>query len=51
MNQQQLKKEKFINLYSMSDNKTLFWREIKKLKKKENFTTINGTDNNSNIFI
>ena len=33
----------------MSDYKSLFWREIKKLKKKENYTTINGTDNNSNI--
>ena len=29
-NQQQMKREKFINLYSMSDNKSLFWREIKK---------------------
>ena len=29
-NQQQMKREKFINLYSLSDNKSLFWREIKK---------------------
>ena len=34
-NQQQMKREKFINLYSSSDNKPLFWREIKKLKKRK----------------
>ena len=44
-----MKREKFINLYSLSDNKSLFWREIKKFKKKETITTINGTDNNNTI--
>ena len=34
-NQQQMKREKFINFYSLSDNKSLFWREIKKLKKRK----------------
>ena len=48
-NQQQIKREKFINLYSLTDNKALFWREIKKLKKKEIVSTINGTDINKDI--
>ena len=48
-NEQQMKREKFINLYSLSDNKSLFWQEIKKLKKKEIITAINGTDNNNDI--
>ena len=44
-----MKRKKFINLYSLSDNKSLFWREIKS-KKKEIITTINGTaDNNDEI--
>ena len=39
----------FINHFSLPDNKSLFWREIKKLKNKETITTISGTENNNEI--
>ena len=30
----QWKIQKYLNIYSMSGNKSLFWREIKKIEKK-----------------
>ena len=30
-------KEKKLNLYSMSDEKTLFWKDLKILKKKSSY--------------
>ena len=32
-NEIQIKREKIINLYSVCDNKSMFWKEIKNLKK------------------